>query len=193
MLSIGYGVRRVFSSWRFVNQTRSFIEASMPNALEVAQKYDVTIQDASASDVNCLSKQFGITQSGRSTRAKQLPADGIVPIGALETYHAWFPLVLSCRSPRPGSSVSVDAVMLYDTVAPKTFLCANTLRLLGVHEGVTSGINVQIHGLPQTVYLSHGGFKDVDVLGQDFLRSHGLEVKVRMKSLTCSLDYERDV
>jgi hypothetical protein len=162
------------------------------NPSKVALAYDVMLQDSSPKDIVYLAKQFGIEHTGASQRPKKFPVVGLVYIGELETFHAWFPMVVSYRSREGRQLINLDCVMIYDTGSPRTFLCDNTLKSLGFIGDIIRGINIQVNGLPQVAYPSHGVFKDVDVLGQDFIRNHGLEARIRGKSLTCVIKLETE-
>ena len=66
----------------------------------------------------------------------------------------------------------VNAIMLVDTASPFTFLTEETFKALGINRqdlSITSSPCIVINGMPLCVHESKGHFKEVDVLGTDFL------------------------
>ena len=67
----------------------------------------------------------------------------------------------------------VNAIMLVDTASPFTFLTEETFKALGINrqedQSIASSPCIVINGRPLCVHESKGHFKEVDVLGTDFL------------------------
>ncbi len=166
---------------------------------KVAEDFDILLQDAQSSDVEEIASALGVDHLGPPKVDAKFPLQGIVYLGRLETNHVWFPVQISTEfQSHPvklleKSARRVDVVMLSATGSPKTYLCRKTFTALGwgkTADFTKGGVNVKIQGKAHTVHLSHGMFEDVDLLGQDFLRAKGLQLTVRMASLTATLDYE---
>jgi hypothetical protein len=77
----------------------------------------------------------------------------------------FIPLIVSKRE------ISISVNFLFDTGSPNTYLRPETLSALGFLENVPSETNVIIHGSSTTVYASSNHFENVDLLGQDYLRT----------------------
>lgn len=90
---------------------------------------------------------------------------------------------------------TLHVAFLVDTGAPATFLCPETLAALGYPGGASDTapvqVRVRVQGLPMSVFRSRGGFRHVDVLGQDFLRAAWVALAVDYKELTVTLTAQR--
>jgi len=83
----------------------------------------------------------------------------------------------------------VNAIMLVDTASPFTFLTEETFKALGINRQDQSIASpcIVINGRPLCVHESKGHFKEVDVLGTDFLAFGELCVNYPNKTATITL------
>lgn len=82
---------------------------------------------------------------------------------------------------------SVVVCCLYDTGSPYTFLTEKTLSILGYKETILSSVEVEVHGTKLPVYVSHGHFKDIDVVGQNFLSAVDAQVAIDYANRTFTM------
>jgi predicted aspartyl protease len=84
----------------------------------------------------------------------------------------------------------VNAIMLVDTASPWTFLTEDTFKMLGINNLQEQSIDsawIVINGRTLCTRESKGHFKDVDVLGTDFLSAVELCVNYPNKTARLTL------
>ena len=64
---------------------------------------------------------------------------------------------------------NVNVIFLVDTGSPYTFISQSTFVALGYNDSLPRTASLCVHGVNMTVQPSHSHFKDVNVLGTDFL------------------------
>ncbi len=149
--------------------------------------------------IDAIAKSLEIVHRAKTNQIPQLPMHGkMISSFIQERNPVFFPVVLTtCSTENP---VSVTAVMAYENVSPVTFLSRGTLDALGIPcenvfetRSLTKNFpcEVKIQGLSLNVYPSQGHFQDLDILGQDFLLVHGLQLTVRGQSQTATIELEK--
>ena len=74
------------------------------------------------------------------------------------------------------SEKNIKSLFLYDGGFPETYLCQNTLHKLGISDRIADSMIIGIHGTKLPIYLSHGHFSDINVLGQSFMMFNKLNL-----------------
>lgn len=78
-------------------------------------------------------------------------------------------------------NASIKTLALYNCGCRPSFLSKSTLHKLGMtDDGISSTMNICMHGRIFSVHLSHSHFKDVNVIGQSF---HQAKVMVEYDEL----------
>jgi hypothetical protein len=89
-------------------------------------------------------------------------------------------------------STRVQVIFLIDMCSPATYLRADTMRaLLGLDESAAVpdyGVVARINGGSTQVYLSHGRFANVDLLGSDFLSCEQAKLVADYDNRTFSIE-----
>ncbi len=100
------------------------------------------------------------------------------PRGIVRGQHRriFLPLVVSSREQ------AINVLFVVSTGSPYTYLRRDTWEQLGLRGSVV------LHGLPMPVHASHGGFENVDLLGQDCLAKLGHELRVNYEATTATLE-----
>lgn len=133
-----------------------------PRDLSIILEYDVLITDIADEDFTRIARELGVSRltPGRIPLSQEVN-------GILYGYNSrvFVPLVVEKRG------VCVNALFLVDTGSPGTFLRQDTLHSLGYKESVPDQLDVSIQGDLCTVRVSCRNYENVDLLGQDFLRS----------------------
>ena len=78
-------------------------------------------------------------------------------------------LVVSAPRASGQAARSLNVIFLVDTGSPYTFISQSTYEALGYSDSLPKAAQLRVHGANITVQPSHSHFKDVNVLGTDFL------------------------
>ena len=150
------------------------LEAAAP--IVTPDEYDVMISDIRETDFVDIGSELGVYRLTPSNVDEiSFPVDGIMFGGSTRIF---IPLIVTKRK------VSVVLIFLFDTGSPNSYLRTDTLSALGFTENIPGSTNVDIHGTSLNVHHSHGHFENVDMLGQDFMRTAGIEVVLRYSSMS---------
>jgi predicted aspartyl protease len=85
----------------------------------------------------------------------------------------------------------VAAPFLVDIGAPYTFLTPDTLARLGYEQSTPTSAIVTLQGMDHaTVYVSHGHFANINILGQDTMMTFGLNLAIGYRSRRVVIDRE---
>ena len=78
---------------------------------------------------------------------------------------------------------------MLDTSSPFTYLSPSTSQALGFNDSVPESFQASVHGQSMTVYSSPqtSHFKDINLLGADFLSREQCQLGVDYKLLTAEL------
>ncbi len=80
-----------------------------------------------------------------------------------------------------------NVFFLLDPLSPYTYLCENTFNALEIATERRYSVHVSILDTKISVYLSNDSFKNINVLGYDFLRRTGLKCTLDYNELTAKL------
>lgn len=147
------------------------------------QDIDVLLSDLGENDLKGdvareLSTEYLGTVDIDSTPA--WPVEGVV-------YGRHFRVILQLTVKRRGQARSV--LFLLDTGSPFTYVNPSTLYALGFKDSLPLSFQAEIHGQKMTVYCSPqtSHFKDINLLGCDFLRATQSDLRINYKTLTATL------
>ena len=113
---------------------------------------------------------LGVTYlSSASADAACFPVHGIV-FGPLS--RVLVNLVVSQRAARR----AINVLFLVNTGSPHTYCSPAVYAALGVTDSLPKALVLNVHGVELSVSPSHGNFTDVNVLGQDFFSTGGVNV-----------------
>lgn len=149
-----------------------------PRDLSIILEYDVLITDIADEDFTRIARELGISRLTPGQIPFPLEIDGM-----LYGYNSrvFVPLVVEKRG------VSLNVLFLVDTGSPGTFLRQDTLHSLGYTECVPDQLDVSIQGDLCTVRVSCRHYENVDLLGQDFLRSAKALLTIDYAKMTVKL------
>lgn len=168
-----------------ITQLTRDIEITMP--IDIAPEkwinpadYDVYLTDVSAGDVEDLAFQNHEAQ-------RQIVAEPGVDVSVMRGNFIGLmrPFVRCLVQRRCGDPMRV-VWMLYDTGSPFTFFTQETWRVFGLEPPVSEGLML-INGISTKVGVSHGHFKDIDLLGGNFMQSARADVVLSYKTLTITV------
>lgn len=110
----------------------------------------------------------------------QWPISGIV-------YGRYFRVIVELTVKRHSMARSVFCLL--NTGSPFTYLSPSTLQALGFNDSLPESLQASVHGQQMTVYSSPqtSPFKDINVLGSDFLSREQCQLSVDYKLLTAEL------
>jgi hypothetical protein len=143
------------------------------------KKIDIMLNDFSEKEAAEVSKKTFLFELNSATiEPPTFPIEGII---WGDHKRMLVPIVVS------HGKAAVKTLALYDGGSGSSFLCENTLRRLGITDGIASTMNISMHGKKIPVHLSHDHFKDINVIGQSFFASHEATVLVEYKELKFSI------
>lgn len=110
----------------------------------------------------------------------QWPVNGIV-------YGKYYRVIVELNVKRRDAARTV--FFLLGTGSPFTYLSPSTLQALGFSDSVPKSLQASVHGQRMTVYSSPQAshFKDINLLGSDFLSVEQCQLGVDYKLLTAEL------
>ena len=156
-------------------------------------EYDILLTDITKADVMDVSRDLGISHLAKIDGQSNFPINGIFK-GKGNQQVLVFQYAAQCVDTtlydvgdnnrmfacltvkKRGSARNVCC--LYDTGSPYTYLSEETLALLGYSESVPEQAEVNIHGVSLPVHVSHAHFKDINLLGQNFLEKVRASVSI---------------
>ena len=131
--------------------------------------YDVMITDISETDIPKVNELLSVDHLSPALNMNPtFPANGVI-YGVHR--RVFVPLVLKLKS------TSKNVHFLYDTGSKCSYLRKETFEAFGC-ENIPSTATVTIHGVKTEVYLSHGRFENVNIIGQDYFDDAKLSVAV---------------
>ncbi len=144
--------------------------------------FDVLLGDIDEEDLRTeIAEELGIDFLSNATSPPRLPVHGF----------------LFGRHSRPMVSLSVErrtravnVFFLVDTGSPYTYLSPASLNELGFKDSLPNSFQPKVHGVKLTAYTSPQDkhFKDLNILGSDFLRLIRGHVSLNYEDLTFSID-----
>lgn len=143
-------------------------------SVHVPKQFDVLITDITEADLTNIGNEPGAPRLSVAAEFKpsSYPIYGIIHGTTLRVF---VPLIVCHYIPVP---------FLFATGSPNTYLREDTMRALGMVENIPSDTMVQINGIGITVYRSRGHFKNVDLIGQDWMSFLGASVKMDYRTQT---------
>ena len=138
-------------------------------------EFDVIITDIGKKSIASIGRYLEIENLSPATGSVAFPVNGTMHGAGLRIF---FGLVATTKKS------SVNVLFLMDTSSPSTHLCQDTLEALGFTESISGHTIVNIHGTTVQVYPSRGQFKNVNLLGQDYLRQAQLHVVLNYADFT---------
>jgi hypothetical protein len=124
--------------------------------------YDLLLTDVKKTQLADIAKELGILMNGACPEGWCFPVHGTI-FGMYHRVFVGLPVHLRGNT--------VHALFLLDTCAPCTYLTEDTTEALGLCDAIPSSFKVQVAGIPLTVAPSSHHFKDVNIIGQDFLKA----------------------
>ncbi len=124
--------------------------------------------DITNDDLENIGTTLGYQPLSETTREPSLPVLGTL-FG--RNSRVFIPMVLSWRSK------SINVNFLLDTASPNTYLREETFVALGFGNTPKS-TTVIVHGINHIVHPSTPNFKNVDILGQDYLQTIAVQVEI---------------
>lgn len=140
--------------------------------------YDVLITDIDDDDLKAIGVELGVVRHDAASSAPTFPVRGIM-------YGANSRLFVCLTVKKRDRAVNV--LFLVDTGSPSSYLRRDTFEALGYTESIPKEANVELHGFPMPVSLSHAHFYNVDLLGQSFFRTARARLEVDYEELWCEV------
>jgi hypothetical protein len=139
-------------------------------------QFDVLLTDISSLEIEAISRNhFKINDNEDVKEIPNFPVTGIL-FG--EHDRILFPLIVQHKQK------SVKMIFLYDTGCPYTYISENNLEKLGIVGDILSTMNLNVHGEKVKVHPSVNHFKEINLVGQGFFKSHRLVSMVDYVDMT---------
>lgn len=145
-------------------------------------EYDIMAEDLTSETLKLIANETNILHNQATDHKASYPVKGIV-YG--ENERILFPLIIEY-----GLSRRTQALFLYESSSPYNFISYETFDAVGVQRILIPSKaqkNMNVHGTAVKVSPSINHFQAVNVIGQNFLRDHKLEVTVDYKRKTAQL------
>ena len=150
-------------------------ETKMKDEAIDPRKFDVLLRDLPLQKMMLKTKTvFGFEYNSVTKETASFPIEGVILKGIYE--RIVFPIIVAHKKNK------VHTSCLVDTGSPYTYLSDATLRELKLEVFGDDEFNLNVHGLPVTVYRSVNSFSDINLCGQSFFAEHKLELNVNYRT-----------